>query len=606
MAYKNLQHFIKTLEAAGELVRVKEFVSPVLEMTEIADRLVKNGGKAVLFENNGTGFPVLMNAMGTEKRMCMALGVSHLDAIGREMGELFNTISMPREGLWEKLKLLPSFAQVSSWFPSHKKGRGECQEMVMEKPDLSVLPVLTCWPYDGGPFITFPVVHTRDPENNTRNIGMYRMQVFDSATTGMHWHLHKNSARHYHAYKRLKKRMPVTVTLGGDPAYTYAATAPMPDNVDEYLLAGFLRKKKVEMVKCLTNDLEVPSDVDIVIEGYVDTEENLRIEGPFGDHTGFYSLPDYYPVFHVTCITHRKDAVYPATIVGIPPQEDLFMGKATERIFLMPIRMTMLPEIRDMHMPAEGVFHNLVLTNINNTYPGQAFKVMNSLWGAGQMMFNKVLVVLNEEMDNIPVRADDYKDLFNRVLYSFNPDKDVFFSKGPVDVLDHASKEFAFGGKLGIDATHCGNEAVIVTKLYKIIPLKKNSSGQVRQLAKQMLLREELQEVKLLVFIEEFVDSEDYSTIVWRVLNNIDPDRDCYLLSKPDAADGSVLVVDGTRKYRTYDGFTRPWPNCTVMNDATISKIDELWQQLALGPFQSSPSLKYKAQVYPGEAEVSD
>lgn len=603
MAYKNLMHFINTLESAGELVRIREFVSPRLEMTEITDRLVKHEGKAVLFENNGTAFPVLMNAMGTERRMCMALGVNNLGDIGKEMEALFNNISVPREGLWDKLKLLPMLAQFSSWFPAHRSGKGECQEVMIKDPDLSALPVLTCWPYDGGPFITLPVVHTRDPENGTRNIGMYRMQVYDKTTTGMHWHLHKNSARHYQAYKRLKMRMPVSVTLGGDPVYTYAATAPMPDNVDEYLLAGFLRKKKVELVKCLTNDLEVPADVDIVIEGFVEPGEELKVEGPFGDHTGFYSLPDLYPVFHVTCITHRKNAMFPATIVGIPPQEDLYMGKATERIFLMPIRMTLLPEIRDMHMPAAGVFHNLVLTEIELTYPGQAAKVVNALWGAGQMMFNKVMIVTRKTV-NGHSQLTDYKDLFYKILDEFIPENDVYFSKGPMDVLDHASSEFAFGGKIGIDATRMSDEPVKPREeLFRIIPLKKDEKSIIDRIVLKMQQEGELEGLKLLVFVEHFVDPIDYETIVWRVLNNIDPVRDCKVLKLKAS---SLLIVDGTRKFKSLDGFSRPWPNCTVSDDPTIKKIDKIWDNLGLGPFIPSPSLKYGKQIYPGNAEVDD
>jgi 4-hydroxy-3-polyprenylbenzoate decarboxylase len=601
MAYKNLSNFIEVLESEGELIRVKEKVSPSLEMTDIADRLVKVGGKAVLFENNGTDFPVLMNAMGTEKRMCLALGVKELDDVGKEIENVMKKVSTARESIWDKLKLLPSLAEVSSWFPAHKSGRGECQEMIDHSPDLGTLPVLTCWPNDGGPFITLPVVHTRDPENHIRNVGMYRMQVFDKVSTGMHWHLHKNSARHYLAYKKLKRRMPVTVTLGGDPVYTYVASAPMPDNMDEYLLAGFLRKKKVNLVKCITNDLEIPEDVDIVIEGYIDPEEDLRVEGPFGDHTGFYSLPDVYPVFHIKCISHRKRAVYPATVVGIPPQEDLYMGKATERIFLTPIRMTMVPEIRDMHMPASGVFHNLVITNIQKTYPGQAFKVMNALWGAGQMMFNKVMIVISDTVETIGTDPASYHRLFTRIISGFDPARDVFFSKGPVDVLDHASAAFAAGGKIGIDATSLLLDTGRVEKLFKIVPVTKTKPGQVKEMVEEMSVSGELEGVKLLVFIEDFIDPEDYESIVWRVLNNIDPERDCEVMNQGNS---SFLFVDGTRKSLALDGFKRPWPNCTVMDTDTIEKVDRIWEKSGLGPLIPSPSLKYKDQVYPGGAEA--
>ena len=384
MSYKSLSHFISLLDSAGELTRISEFVSPRLVVSEIADRFIKHKGNALLFENTGTAFPLLINAFGSEKRMCMALGVTRLDEIGDNINQLLQNLLGPKESFLDKLKILPSLNEMASFMPKRIGRKGDCQEVIMPNPDLGKLPVLTCWPADGGPFITLPVVHTKDALTGIRNIGMYRMQVLGPSTTGMHWHLHKGAAQQFRKYKELGQKMPVSVTLGGDPAYTYVATAPLPENMDEYLLAGFLRKKKVELVKCLTNDLEVPEDVDFVIEGFVDPNEDLVLEGPFGDHTGFYSLADYYPRFHVTCITHRRNAVYPATIVGIPPMEDEWLGKATERIFLVPIKATVVPELTEMNMPVEGVFHNIALAAIEKTYPGQGLKVMNSLWGAGQ------------------------------------------------------------------------------------------------------------------------------------------------------------------------------------------------------------------------------
>src|SRR5579863_2581954 len=392
MAFNNLSEFLNELESAGELVRIKTFVDPILEIAEITDRISKttSRNKALLFENTGYDFPVLMNAFGSEKRMCMALGVNHLDDVAREIENLFKLLSAPKESILDKLKLLPKLSQFASWMPKIKNGRGECQEVIMQTPDITKLPVITCWPKDGGPFVTLPIIHTRDLHTGTRNVGMYRMQIFGPTLTGMHWHKHKVSARHFAEYKKTGQRMPVAVALGGDPVYAYSATAPLPDNVDEYMLAGFLRKKRVELVKCLTQpELEVPADADFIIEGYVDPTEDPIWEGPFGDHTGYYSLPDWYPRFHITAITHRKNPVYPATIVGIPPQEDAWLGKATERIFLAPIKMTLIPEIVDMEMPVEGVFHNLVIAKIRKEYAGQAQKVMNAMWGAGQMMFNK-------------------------------------------------------------------------------------------------------------------------------------------------------------------------------------------------------------------------
>src|SRR6187399_1513759 len=358
MAYRNLQHFIDTLEKSGELIRIKTFVDPKLEMAEITDRMSKQpgGGKALLSENTGYDFPVLMNAYGSEGRMCLALGVRHLDDVAKEIENLFKLLSAPKEGILDKLKMLPKLSQFASWMPTVKSGKGECQEIVMREPDITKLPVITCWPKDGGPFVTLPVINTKDPNTGIRNVGLYRMQVFAPDLTGMHWHKHKVSAKHFSEYKKLHKRMPVSVALGGDPVYTYAATAPLPENVDEYMLAGFLRKKKVELVQCLTQDAQVPADADIIIEGYIDPEEDFILEGPFGDHTGYYSLADMYPKFHITCITHKAGAIYPSTIVGIPPQEDAWLGKATERIFLVPIKMTMVPEIIDMELPVHGVF----------------------------------------------------------------------------------------------------------------------------------------------------------------------------------------------------------------------------------------------------------
>jgi 4-hydroxy-3-polyprenylbenzoate decarboxylase len=340
MAWKNQQEFIDALEREGELVRIKTYVNPKWEIAEITDRVSKSGGggKALLFENTGTDFPVLMNAYGSEKRMCMALGVDHLDEVAEQMQSLFHLLSSPKENLLDKLKMLPLLGEFAGWMPKVVKGKGDCQQVVITNPDITKLPVITCWPKDGGPFVTLPVIHTKDPGTGIRNVGMYRMQVFESTLTGMHWHKHKVSARHFAEYKKLGMKMPVAVALGGDPTYAYSATAPLPDNVDEYMLAGFLRKKKVELVKCITQpEIEVPADADFIIEGYVDPSEELIWEGPFGDHTGYYSLPDWYPKFHITAITHKKNAVYPATIVGIPPQEDAWLGKATERIFLSSI-----------------------------------------------------------------------------------------------------------------------------------------------------------------------------------------------------------------------------------------------------------------------------
>ncbi|MCX6230212.1 MAG: menaquinone biosynthesis decarboxylase [Bacteroidetes bacterium] len=632
MAFKNLSHFIQTLEDAGELIRIKEFVSPELEIAEIADRISKAGGKALLFENTGTAFPVLINSMGTYKRMCMALGVQKLDEIGGEIEKIFIQLTSSPASFTDKLRMLPMLSNIASWMPKSRKGKGECQQQIIENPDLSLLPVLKCWIHDGGPFITLPVVNTKDPLTGKRNVGMYRMQVFDKETTGMHWHLHKNSARHYHEYKKLGQRMPVSVVLGGDPAYTYAATAPLPDNVDEYMLAGFLRKQKVELVKCITNDLEVPADADFVIEGYVDPMEELVIEGPFGDHTGYYSLQDYYPKFHITCITHRRDAVYPATIVGIPPQEDAYIGKATERIFLTPIRMAMLPEIIDMVMPVEGVFHNIVIVKIKKDYPGHAAKVMNALWGAGQMMFNKILIVVDGD-----INIQNYTEVIMAVADNVMPTLDIHFSKGPVDVLDHSSSRFAYGSKLGIDATFKSAEEkytdaakIPLPKLkeanilqlfpeikaikrmddaglpFLLLFVEKKRKGVIRKLTVQLLEEGLVSHYKAILWMDENVKAADIKDVVWLFANNIDPDRDAFIPLNEDGSKYECLVIDGTRKTLAFDDFKRPWPNVVVVDDETIKAVDEKWAKLGLGEFIPSPSLKYKALLFKGGAVAEE
>ena len=629
MAYKTLQHFVHTLQQAQELVIIDEFVSPHLEISEITDRVSKQGGKALLFTNNGTEFPLLINSMGSEKRMCLALGVKSLDQAAEEISDLFAGMMNNSGGLMGKLRILPTLGKIASWMPKVIKGRGACQQVVMPAPDLSKLPVLTCWPHDGGPFITLPAVHTKDPLTGIRNLGMYRMQVFNNELTGMHWHLHKNSARHYNEYKQPGLRMPVAVALGGDPSCTYSASAPLPDNIDEYMLAGFLRKKKVELVKCLTCDLEVPAEADFVIEGYVDPSEDLILEGPFGDHTGFYSLADYYPRFHVTCITHRRDAIYPATIVGIPPQEDAFMGLATERIFLAPIRLSMIPELIDLHMPREGVFHNIVLARINKTYAGQATKVMNALWGAGQMMFNKILIVLDRD-----ISLTDYTRVLEVIGETVDPSADILLSKGPSDVLDHSSAQFAFAGKLGVDAT---DKLPVERKAGSLFPSNSNISKQEfidcegithintsyinhgllilavdKAIAKQinkfhsiLSKKDILKGIRFVVYVDKQVDVFNMADVAWLVANNCDPQRDCFITLSDITDTFQQLVIDGTRKTDKLDGFKREWPNVLTMDVDTIKAIDAKWDCLGLGVLIPSPSLRYRALTLPGGARVS-
>ncbi|MGV3529029.1 MAG: menaquinone biosynthesis decarboxylase [Flavisolibacter sp.] len=638
MAFKNQQEFIELLEREGELVRIKEYVDPKLEISEITDRVSKTpgGGKALLFENTGYDFPVLMNAYGSEKRMCLALGVKQLDDVAKEIEALFHMLASPKESIVDKLKLLPKLNQFAGWMPKVRSGRGECQQVVLQGSDADItkLPVITCWPNDGGPFVTLPVIHTKEPNTNVRNVGMYRMQIFGPQLTGMHWHKHKVSAKHFNEYKKLGKKMPVAVALGGDPAYAYSATAPLPENVDEYMLAGFLRKKKVELVKCITQpDIEVPADADFVIEGYVDPSEEMIWEGPFGDHTGYYSLPDWYPRFHITAITHKNNPVYPATIVGIPPQEDAWLIKASERIFLAPMKMTMVPEIIDMDMPVEGVAHNLVIAQIKKDYAGQGQKVMNAMWGAGQMMFNKILVIADEQ-----VKIQDYKTLAQTVFKNLNPASDIYFSQGPMDVLDHSCNKLGFGGKMCMDGTrkfeeeteelpaiNVASKEVLEKALQSfeevtnvnaslpgidipvlIVSVKKNRKGHIRELHQKIGDLKELAGIKMILYVEHTVDANDLPVALWRFCNNLDPKRDQALVHR---ADGSACAgFDGTIKTLALDNFQRDWPNIIVMDDATIKSVDEKWERLGLGEFLPSPSLKFKDQMYGAEAvaEVGD
>lgn len=633
MAFQNLHEFIHTLEQTGELIRIKEFVNPDLEITEIADRYIKNNKPALLFENTGTDFPLLINSMGSYKRMCLALGVNELDEIGKNIAELFQKMATPKNSFLDKAKMLPQLSKIASWMPHIKNGKGKCQEVIMQTPDLFKLPVMKCWPEDGGKFITLPIIHTLDPETQIRNVGMYRMQVFSENMTGMHWHKHKVSAGHFNKYKKLKQRMPVSVALGGDPVYSYCATAPLPPNVDEYLLAGFIRKKKVELVKCLTNNLHVPADADFIIEGYVDPEEEFIYEGPFGDHTGYYSLPDYYPKFHVTCITHKKNAVYPSTIVGIPPQEDAWLGKATERIFIAPIKLTMLPEVQDMELPIEGVFHNLTIVNLKKEYAGHAQKVMNAMWGAGQMMFNKMLVITEDS-----VNIHNYEEVAQQMSLHTDPIKDIYFSSGPMDVLDHSCSAFSFGGKMAIDATkkyeeerdpsakfqeiqllkntkHIYeqypeisfiNDALLEKNISVVaVAVKKNRPNHIQELNKSLFNEPDFATIKFIIYVDEITNAKDISVVIWNFANNIDPKRDVFIL--PRNVEGvSHCGIDGTRKTKKFDNFFRPWPNIIVMNESTIKSIDEKWETLGLGEFITSPSLKFKSQYLKGGAVVEE
>lgn len=629
MAYSGLTGFITALEQKDELLRINTFVNPILEITEITDRVAKSEGKALLFENTGTEFPILINAFGSDKRMAMAIGRGNLDEAGAEIESIFNNLSDNSNSILKKLSALPSLLKLSGILPSRSNRKGTCQQVIHRVPDLDILPVLKCWPYDGGRFITLPMVHTIHPETGKTNIGMYRMQILDKNSTAMHWQRHKTGANHFDAWKKINKRMPVSVALGGDPVYAYSATAPLPDNINEYILAGFLRKKKVKMVRCLTNELYVPEDADIIIEGYVDPSEELVWEGPFGDHTGFYSLADWYPKFHVTCITHSKNAVYPATIVGIPPQEDVWLAKATERLFLSPVKMTIQPEIEDFHMPEAGIAHNLVVVKIKKNYPGQGMKVISSLFGAGQMMFTKYLIVVSGD-----INIRNYRELAQHVFANVDMGKDLLFCRGPLDVLDHSSDAFSFGGKVGVDATvklvEENEEKINIiqdiksdffTVLYNfldrnliknyhlnlfnddipvlIIAVNRSLDPNVIEKVSNLFKTNDPNGFfKMIIVVDHTVDPGDYFTVAWQVLGNSDPQRDHEYIST------SSLLIDGTIKAYRKGGFSRRWPNVVCSDSDTISTIDKKWESLKIGPLIDSPSLKSRVLCRDGTDEI--
>ncbi len=455
MVPKDLRGFLDDLDRAGELVRITEPVKANLEITEIADRVMKmpGGGKALLFEkpvlDNGriSDLPVAINIFGSWKRMAMALGVEDVAEHADRIAALVKP-EVPK-GFWAKVQMLPKLAELTKVPPRSYRGRPPCQEIVIEGDDVDLgnLPVLTCWPKDAGPFITLPMVVTKDPETGVQNVGMYRMQVTGKKTTFMHWQRHKGGAAHYRKYKERGERMPVAVAIGADAATMYTPSAPLPPGIDEYLFSGFLRREPLYVTDSLSEGLRIPAEADIVLEGYVDPNEPLGMEGPFGDHTGFYTPPDLFPVFHVEKITMRKNAVYPTTIVGRPPMEDFYLGGATERIFLPLLKLTM-PEIVDYHMPAEGIFHNLVFVSIKKEYPGHAFKVMNGLWGQGLMSLAKVLVIVDHFID-----VKNPQEVWWYALNNIDPERDARFSVGPMDDLDHSARGPAFGSKMGLDGT---------------------------------------------------------------------------------------------------------------------------------------------------------
>ncbi len=604
MTYKSLKEFITRLESEGELVRITEPVSPILEIAEITDRVSKSpeGGKALLFENvEGSAMPVLINAFGSWRRIRMALGVSSLENIAREI-ERYLKIAPPAT-LIDKAKLLPMLLQAAKFPPKIVPAKqASCQEVVItgDQVDLDRIPILQCWPNDAGRFITYPIVINRSLDQSIRNVGLYRMQVFDKQTTAMHWHIHKDGAHFFHEYQKANKRMEVAVALGADPATCYAASAPLPYGIDEFLLAGFIRKKPVPLVKCKTIDLEVPAHAEIVLEGYIDPAE-MWLEGPFGDHTGYYSQDGDYPVFHVTAITHRKNPVYLTTIVGIPPQEDFYLGKATERIFL-PLLRTQLPEIVDMNMPLEGVFHNCVIVSIEKRYPMQARRIMTTLWGMGQMSFVKTIIAVDADVD-VQNEAEILKLLLNEV----DLEQDLFFSEGILDVLNHASDQALYGSKLGIDATRkidgepprkilqnktqppdSGITEQIKEKFSEVnishvisvsqrrpivlVALNKTGPGQGTKFIRNFLNDEVFQSIAVLLVLEAHVDLKNTSQVLWKLFNNLDPKRDIQIADQR-------IGIDVTRKMAE-EGYQQNWPDEIIMSDEIIQKVDKKWHPI--------------------------
>ena len=614
--YNSLRDFLARLESEGELIRIKEKVSPILEVTEITDRICKSsdGGKAILFENvdgsdpqlnnSGAGVPVLINAFGSKKRMAVALGVDDIEDIVRDIQELIEL--KPPQNFIEKLKFLPRLFEISHYPPKIITGKATCHEVVLtgDEIDLFKFPILKCWPLDGGRFITLPVVFTKSLKSGKRNVGMYRMQVYDKKTTGMHWHIHKDGAMHYDEYRKAGKRMEVAVAIGTDPVVTYAATAPLPYGIDELLFAGMIRKTGVELVKCKTIDMEVPATAEIVLEGYVEPEE-LREEGPFGDHTGYYSLKGDYPVFHITAITHRKNLIYSTTIVGKPPMEDCYMGKATERIFL-PMLRALNPEIVDIDLPWEGVFHNCVIVSMKKRYPMHARKLMTSLWGSGQMSFSKMILTVDDG-----INVHNYREIASILLNNINIEKDIFITEGILDVLDHSAPNPLYGSKVGIDATkkiegegreggmrnaECGvrsfepathsiKDMILDIENINIpignertemlfISIKKNKPYHVKSLAEELSKIISADCAGILIVLDNDVDINNISMVTWKIFNNVDPKRDFYFVDRR-------LIIDATRKWKE-EGHARDWPPEIVMDLEVKKNIDMRFSKTAL------------------------
>ncbi|NCB63060.1 MAG: menaquinone biosynthesis decarboxylase [Clostridia bacterium] len=566
MAYSGLRAFLSALEKRGELTRIRAEVSPELEITEITDRVSKAHGRALLFERaEGSPYPVAINVMGSYERMALALGAETLDDIAGDVEtylDFGNYTSLPR-----LVKFAPKLLRLLCCFPLRRPRfpkRAPCQQVIERDVDLGKLPVLRCWPLDGGRFMTLPLVFTKYPDSGAQNVGMYRMQVLGRAAAAMHWHKHKDGSAIYESWRKKGGRMPVSVALGGDPALAFAATAPLPSKLDEMMLAGFLRKKPVSMVKCVTNELYVPAGAEFVLEGYVNTDEDLCWEGPFGDHTGYYSLEDWYPKFHVTCVTHRRNPVYPATVVGRPPMEDCYMAKATERIFLPILRMQM-PQLVNLNLPMSGGFHNCAILSVRPDFPGAARTVMNAVWGMGQMRYTKLIVTVDAGVDPYDTDA-----VLSAVLTHADFSRDILLDRGPLDALDHSSDEALHGTRIGVDATPKAGQTGTAGALL-VLPVDKNAPRDGLKAGVQAL---EETDAKLILAVDASVHVNDPGEVWWRVFNNIDGGRDLIV------RDGRA-VLDATRKLPG-EGLTRPWPEDIVMSDEIKRRVDRRWEEYGL------------------------
>lgn len=601
-----LRAYLEELDKRNDLARIDCACSPTLEIGEIAHRVMsqRDGGKALLFSNTGTPFPLAINLYGSAQRMLTALRCSSYEELAQRIDEFIDTLTAQPKSLRSKLALMSQFARLSRIVPKRSRRAAPCQEVVMEMPDLTKLPALKCWPADAAPFITLPMVITEHPTTGIRNVGMYRMQIIDSTHAAMHWHVHKTGAAHYRAYQAMGKPMPIAVALGGDPLLAYCATAPLPEGVDEWLMAGFLRGKRVRLAAAKTVPLLVPAEADFIIEGYVDTSQELFLEGPFGDHTGFYSLPDFYPTLRVTAITHRRDAIYPATIVGVPPMEDAQIALATERIFNVPLRKTLAPEIVSFSLPTAGVAHNLSVAAVRNLYPAQAERLANLFWSTGQLMFTKYLLVVDEV-----INPSDWRVVLYLAAKAAHDHASFYHGYGPLDVLDHSSPKPCEGGKLLLDARGI---AVELTRDDKLSLQEKTlanghrvgllSLGSVdvacvvpthdavtplHGLAQAFL---EGISAPFVVFVDANAPWRNPYLLLWLTLANCAPDVDMHHVRL--ASGGDVLLCDARMKCG-WPG-RRPWPNPVASDSSTIKGVDEKWPVLGLGDFITSPSLVVK------------